>query len=1238
MIQKLILMIFAVVAVNMAYGQSGTLKGKVLDGDTGEPIPFANVSVLQNGKVITGGMTDFDGKYTIKPVPVGKFTVNASYMGYSTIALNNVQVNNSKITFQDFKLPASVSKLDEVVVKEYKVPLISKDQVESGGTISQEDIDKMPGRSATAVAATVGGVNAGADGGLNVRGARSEGTVYYIDGVKVMGNTLPKSAIEQINVITGGLAAKYGDATGGIVNITTKGASKEFHGGIELITSELLDGYGYNLGGLSLTGPLYSKKTVDPYDSTKIKKKPIVGFLLTGDLNYYRHPSPDAMGIYVAKDGVRESMLETPYVLDNTSGIPVLTYSSDYFVEDKFDQQKAKNNNAMLNINTNGKVNINASENLLISIGGRYRYLDRSLYSKSNSLFNSENNGHETYNNWAVNARITHKLNNKTEDEEKKSASVLKNVYYQLVASYEKQFDKYYNENFDDDFFKYGHVGKFSTNKMKTYEYTTEYVDPEGNTYASGIQLMNGYADTSVTFAPSQYNPELAAYTNYYYTLFDQGSQYYMNQNTIEATGGIRNGQSPKSVYGMYNSPGVPYNGYSITDNSQIVISGNGSADIGDHEFQVGFEFEQRNQSSYSLSPQSLWQRGRQLANFHLQNLDEANPILHMSTNELGEEIFMDTISFNRLYSAGSQTMFDYKFRQYLAAKGSTIDGQAVTVNGTQYLDVDSYDPSDLSVEYFSADELINGGGSNSYVGYFGYDVYGNKLKGDPTLDDFFNETNDLGYNTRPIAAFKPNYLAFYAQDKFSFDDLVFRVGVRADRYDANQQVLNDAYSLHNTLNVSDVRSQKNELLAGMPSNIGDDYIVYANNTNINDATSVTGYRTGNNPADIKWYNASGTEIDNPIEIASATGMSPLLVNPDEELNSSSFVDYLPQWNIMPRIAFSFPISDVALFSAHYDIMTKRPFGVNRLNPIQYQHLQAYATNPINNPNLMPEKTIEYELGFQQKVSNTSSLKVAAYYRENRGQSQVQNITGAYPTNYITYANIDFGTTKGLTVTYDLRRTGNVRMTLSYTLQFANGTGSNAQTALSLIKQNEPNLRSTLPLTFDQRHAVKATLDYAYASGKAYNGPTVFGKDILENAGVTFILGYNTGTPYSRKDPSSDYLLGTINGSRQPDVFRTDMKIYKNIGLNQGKDKKNPMMLQVYLDVYNLFNTLNVQYVYQYTGNANDDAYLTTAKNQSSIESQVDEAAYRNYYGMNLDMNGMYQTPRTIRLGVVLSF
>ena len=91
----------------------------------------------------------------------------------------------------------------------------------------------------------------------------------------------------------------------------------------------------------------------------------------------------------------------------------------------------------------------------------------------------------------------------------------------------------------------------------------------------------------------------------------------------------------------------------------------------------------------------------------------------------------------------------------------------------------------------------------------------------------------------------------------------------------------------------------------------------------------------------------------------------------------------------MPRIAFSFNISDEAVFFAHYDILTQRPTSNNRFSPIDYFFIES-RDNLISNPNLRPEKTIDYELGFQQVLSKTSSLKISAFYKEMRDMIQVE--------------------------------------------------------------------------------------------------------------------------------------------------------------------------------------------------------------------------------------------------------
>ena len=301
----------------------------------------------------------------------------------------------------------------------------------------------------------------------------------------------------------------------------------------------------------------------------------------------------------------------------------------------------------------------------------------------------------------------------------------------------------------------------------------------------------------------------------------------------------------------------------------------------------------------------------------------------------------------------------------------------------------------------------------------------------------------------------------------------------------------------------------------------------------------------------------------------------------------------------------------------------------------------------VNNPNLTPEKTIDYELGFQQVLSKRSSLKISGFYREQRNQVALINMAGAYPRSYRSWGNIDFGTIKGTTIAYDLRRSGNISMRLSYTLQFASGTGSDATSALSLVNSGQPNLRTIFPYSYDQRHQITGTLDYRYGEGKDYNGPVLFGKDILANTGINLVGNFASGSPYSAQKTitpaasmsgGSGTLKGKVNGSRKPGTFRTDMQIDKNLIVKFGEDDKKSANLNIYLLVNNVFNTANILNVYRATGNPDDDGYLNAAQYQNEIAIQNDEMAFRNYYAMKMNNPFNYAMPRTIRLGVKLDF
>src|SRR5690606_19356322 len=123
----------------------------------------------------------------------------------------------------------------------------------------------------------------------------------------------------------------------------------------------------------------------------------------------------------------------------------------------------------------------------------------------------------------------------------------------------------------------------------------------------------------------------------------------------------------------------------------------------------------------------------------------------------------------------------------------------------------------------------------------------------------------------------------------------IFNVGVRVDRFDANQKVLSDPYLLYDAHEAGDaeVRDRFGDVV---PAGIGDDYVVYVNNSE--NPSFITGYRNGTN-----WFDASGnpiTDIDPLTQAAGGTGgIQPFLTNYDDfdnnRVNPNAFTDYEPQ-------------------------------------------------------------------------------------------------------------------------------------------------------------------------------------------------------------------------------------------------------------------------------------------------------------------------------------------------------
>lgn len=1230
MIKRLLTAFLALAFIGLnAQTRPGSLKGKVTDRSNGETLPFAIVIVKQGENIIQTSQTDFDGAYNINPLNPGKYDVEVKFAGFADYKLKDVVIEPDRPRILDVQMQAATELLTEVEVI-FEAPLI--DGTKTAVTVSGEDMVNMATRSITGVAAQTAGVFQADEGQATfIRGARSNTTVYFIDGVKVRGSVnLPQAAIASTTVITGGLPAQYGDATGGVISTTTRGPSPEYFGSVEYLTSFPFDDYNYHLVGLTGGGPLWTRETVNA--NGKRSKQTIAGFLLAGEFQIQDDSRPLALDVYKASDAVLDDLKANP-VRPAIAGIGVLN-RSEFVTEDDLVTQQARQNAQNWAIRLNGNVNFRTSETTNLAIGGRFNRSEGTNTSFFHSLFNYDNFGEFKNQDWSTFVRFQQRFagNNPQDGDEESKTSLITNAFYSIQLDYTRNNRLSQDGRFGDNFFAYGHVGRFTTYQAPLYGY--------GEDTASGLvgwrQLLD--QDTAVYFEPSQYNPILANYTSSYYDFLEagtiQGSS--SSRDNLLLGNALWNGFNPASVYnGLWGNVGAVQAGYNTSQASQFRVTASSSFNIKDHEIILGFEYEQRVDRAYSLGAFGMWNQMYLMQNDHIQELDLSNPI--PVYDEFG--VFQDTINYPRIVNLGTQYTFDRNVRKALG----------LDPDGMDRLDIDSYDPEFFTLDMFSADELINLNGSQ-YVTYYGYDYTGNILSNRPSLNDFFTKRDENGDFTREIAPFEPIYIAGYIQDQFSFDDLFFRVGVRVDRYDANQPVLRDPYVIYPTRSVGDLGGTVigGKIASGeivVPNTIGDDYVVYVND--ISNPTDIVGYRSGDN-----WFDASGAPESNPKRIADAStagGIQPYLWEPDnQELTAESFVDYEPQVNVMPRVSFNFPISDEALFLAHYDVLVQRPdAGLARLDLLEYMRLQIQDNSGIfNNPNLLPQKTTEYELGFQQKLTERSSLTISAFYREMRDMLQTVSLNEAYPITYVTYGNQDFGTVKGFTLAYELRRTNNLSMRANYTLQFAQGSGSGPNSGVNIARSGQPNLRYILPLDYDSRHVIVLNFDYRYGRGKSYNGPVWWDSKVFSGTGLNLVVNTFSGTPYSRRvqaypltaAANSVQLAGQVNGSRLPWQFRIDLRLNKQFDVKYGKEGNKSLGMDVYVQIQNLLDTRNVLSVYPYTGSPDDDGYLTSAQAQNVIQSQVNSQSFVDLYNIRMANPFNFSLPRRIRLGMIVNF
>ncbi|RPJ41515.1 MAG: TonB-dependent receptor, partial [Candidatus Latescibacterota bacterium] len=247
--------------------QTGTVSGLVREAGTGAPLAWATV-IIEGTKL--GGITQQNGTFSISRIPPGTYTVQVQMMGFALERVTGVAVVGGQTTTVNATLRSEVAaKVDTVKV----VGDAEKDVTEQTKTeynINKDEFKIRAINNVTDALAKQPGVTVDGQGRLHVRGGRADEVKFFVDGMPVTDpfvgqNSLDVSfaALENIQLLSGGFDAEFGNAQSGIVNIQTAEGGRKFSGLIKYMTDDFgaPDKTYYNADDIAfaLGGPLVSK-------------------------------------------------------------------------------------------------------------------------------------------------------------------------------------------------------------------------------------------------------------------------------------------------------------------------------------------------------------------------------------------------------------------------------------------------------------------------------------------------------------------------------------------------------------------------------------------------------------------------------------------------------------------------------------------------------------------------------------------------------------------------------------------------------------------------------------------------------------------------------------------------------------------------------------------------------------------------------------------------------------------
>ena len=359
------------------------------------------------------------------------------------------------------------------------------------------------------------------------------------------------------------------------------------------------------------------------------------------------------------------------------------------------------------------------------------------------------------------------------------------------------------------------------------------------------------------------------------------------------------------------------------------------------------------------------------------------------------------------------------------------------------------------------------------------------------------------------------------------------------------------------------------------------------------------------------YFNSNGRVLSDPSDPSIYNPIKPENRNATiEERLSYWYKDTSDKIMISPRFGASFPFSDKGVIHFSYGHFFQTPSFYLLYENSDFDLGQGTGNvGIVGNADLDPEKTISYELGFKYQPSPYMVLDATFYCRDIRDltgtrSDEISMFGGA--STYSKYENSDFAFVKGLVLSINYFNMDGFSSDINYTIQQAKGTASSPSQAWNAAQGGSIAETYMIPLDWDQFHTISTVLSYS-----------------KNNYGISLIGKIGSGLPYT---PLSNTNISTLiqNSDKKPMTSTFDFKSYYmfNIGAQS---------LQIYFNIFNLFDRLNQSNVYDDSGVADYTTYQEQAISQNTGE-------YINTVEQWFNNETYYSNPRRIEIGIKYDF